>query len=90
MRFEWDPAKADANALKHSVTFDEAGTVFGDVLSVSGRDIAHSVGESRFVTIGLSSHGRLLVVCHADRGSVIRIISARIAMRKEKQIYEEG
>ena len=42
MRFEWDLAKADTNALKHGVTFDEAGTVFGDVLSVSGRDLAHS------------------------------------------------
>ena len=53
MRFEWDLGKADTNALKHGVTFDEAGTVFGDVLSVSGRDLAHSVGEPRFVTIGL-------------------------------------
>ena len=61
MRFEWDPAKADANVLKHGVTFDEASTVFGDVLSVSGRDLAHSVREPRFVAIGLSSHGRALV-----------------------------
>ena len=90
MRFEWDPAKADANVLKHGVTFDEASTVFGDVLSVSGRDLAHSVREPRFVTIGLSSHGRVLVVYHTDRGRVIRIISARTAIRKEKRIYEEG
>ena len=90
MRFEWDLAKADTNALKHGVTFDEAGTVFGDVLSVSGRDLAHSVGEPRFVTIGLSSIGRVLVVYHTDRGSVIRIISARTAIRKEKRIYEAG
>ena len=64
MRFEWDPAKADANVRKHGVTFDKASTVFGDVLSVSGRDLAHSVEEHRFVTIGLSSHGRVLVVYH--------------------------
>ena len=90
MRFDWDPEKAEANALKHGVTFDEAGTVFGDVLSVSGSDLAHSAGEHRFVTIGLSSQGRVLVVCHADLGNVIRIISARNATRKEKRTYEEG
>ena len=90
MRFEWDPAKAAANLLKHGVTFDEASTVFGDTLSVSGRDLEHSVGEARFVTLGLSSTGRVLVVCHTDRLSVIRIFSARPAIRKEKRIYEEG
>ena len=90
MKFEWDPAKADINVGKHGVTFDEASTVFGDVLSVSGRDLEHSVGESRYVTFGLSSHGRVLVVSHTDRGGFIRIISARTATRKEKRIYEEG
>ena len=90
MRFEWDPAKAAANLRKHGVTFDEASTVFGDTLSVSGRDLEHSVGEARFVTFGLSSTGRVLVVCHTDRGSDIRIFSARPAIRKEKRIYEEG
>ena len=90
MRFEWDAAKAAASLLKHGVGFDEATTVFGDALSVSGRDLEHSAGEARFVTLGLSSHGRVLVVCHTDRGSVIRIITARTATRKEKRIYEEG
>lgn len=90
MKFEWDPVKANANEGKHGVTFDEASTVFGDVLSVSGRDLAHSMGENRFVTFGLSSHGHVLVVSHADRGGSIRIISARPATRKEKRIYEEG
>ena len=90
MRFEWDPAKATASLLKHGVGFDEATTVFGDTLSVSGRDLEHSSGEVRFVTLGLSSHGRVLVVCHTDRGSVIRIITARTATRREKSIYEEG
>lgn len=90
MRFEWDPAKAAASLLKHGVGFDEATTVFGDRLSVSGRDLEHSAEEARFVTLGLSSHGRLLVVCHTDRGSVIRIITARTATRREKRIYEEG
>jgi uncharacterized protein len=90
MRFEWDPVKAAANLRKHGVSFDEASTVFGDVLSVSGRDLAHSAGEVRFVTIGISSEGRILVVCHTDRRNVIRIFSARPATRKEKKIYEEG
>jgi len=90
MKFEWDPVKAYANQHKHGVTFDEASTVFGDVLSVSGRDLAHSVGENRFVTFGLSSQGRILLVSHTDRAGVIRIISARPATRKEKRIYEEG
>lgn len=90
MKFEWDPIKANANEQKHGVTFDEASTVFGDDLSVSGRDLDHSVGENRFVTFGLSSQGRVLVVAHTDRGNVIRIVSARPATRKEKRIYEEN
>ena len=90
MRFEWDPAKAAANLLKHGVSFDEASTVFGDSLSVSGRDLEQSEVETRYVTIGLSSEGRILVVCHTDRRNVIRIFSARSAVRKEKKIYEEG
>lgn len=90
MRFEWDAAKAAASLLKHGVGFDEATTLFGDALSVSGRDLEHSVGETRFVTLGLSNQGRVLVVCHTDRGSVIRIITAPSATRKERRIYEEG
>jgi uncharacterized protein len=90
MRFEWDSSKSTANLLKHGVSFDEASTVFGDGLSATGRDLDHSVGEARFVILGLSSSGRVLVVSHTDRGGVVRIISARRATRKEKQIYEEG
>ncbi len=90
MQFEWDPAKEVTNLLKHGVSFDEASTVFGDVLSVSGRDLEHSVSEARIVTIGLSSARRVLIVCHTDRGNVIRIFSARPATRKEKKIYEES
>ncbi len=90
MKFEWDPTKADANERKHGVAFEEASTVFGDVLSVSSRDPDHSIEENRFITFGLSIQGRVLLVSHADRASAIRIISARVATRKEKQIYEEG
>ena len=57
MNFEWDPVKADANEGKHGVTFDEASTVFGDVLSVSGRDLEHSMRENRLLPFGLSGHG---------------------------------
>ena len=90
MKFEWDPAKEDKNVKKHGVAFAEASTVFGDYLSVSGRDLEHSEGEARYVTIGLSSEGRILIVCHTDRRNVIRIFSARSVIRKEKKIYEEG
>ena len=90
MQFEWNLAKATSNLRKHGVSFDEASTAFGDALSVSGRDLEHSVSEARLVTIGLSSEGRVLIVCHTDRGNVIRIYSSRSATRKEKKIYEEG
>ena len=90
MRFDWDAAKAKASLLKHGVGSDEVITVFGDVLSVSGRDLEHSAAEARFVTLGPSSRGRWLVVCFTHGGRFIRIISARIATRKEKRVYEEG
>ena len=90
MGFGWDPAKAAANLLKHGVSVDAASTVFGDSLSVSGRDLEHSEGETRYVTIGLPSDGRILAACHTDRRNVIRIFSAPSAIRREKKIYEEG
>jgi uncharacterized protein len=90
MRFEWDATKASVNFRKHGVTFDEASTVFADDLSATGRDLDHSTGEARYMTFGLSSKGRVLVVSHTDRGGVVRIVSARTATRGEKQIYEEG
>ncbi len=90
MQFEWDPDKAAGNLHKHGVSFDEAATVFEDKLSLTGHDPDHSVGESRLVTFGVSSAGRLLVVAHAERGKRIRIISARRASRRERKLYEEG
>ena len=90
MQFEWDATKAAANVLKHGVDSDEASTVFADALSATGRDPDHSTGEARFLTFGLSSKGRVLAVSHTDRGGIVRIISARAATRKEKQIYEEN
>jgi uncharacterized DUF497 family protein len=90
VRFEWDPDKADANLDKHGVSFEEASSVFFDALSATGRDPDHSLGERRFVTFGLSFAGRLLVVSHAERSQSIRIISARVANRAERKLYEEG
>lgn len=90
MKFVWDPEKVAANARKHGVSFREASTALRDTLAVTGSDPDHSLGEDRFVTFGVSSEGRLLVVSHTDEGDVIRIISARPATRQERRIYEEG
>jgi uncharacterized DUF497 family protein len=70
------------------VSFDEAATIFFDVLSVTIPDPDHSVGERRFVTIGSSSKGRLLVVAHTERGSTLRIITARLASATERKRHE--
>jgi uncharacterized protein len=90
MEFEWDPTKAAGNVRKHGVTFDEAATVFLDELAVSGSDPDHSVRESRYITFGMSSLGRLLAVSHTYRPGGMRIISARRVTRAERKIYEEG
>jgi hypothetical protein len=90
MRIEWDSAKAASNLRKHGVSFEEASSVFYDPLAVTGADPDHSEGEERLVTFGMSPAGQLLVVSHTERGETIRIISARIATRTERRIYEEG
>ncbi len=90
MNFEWDPNKAANNLKKHKVSFQEATTVFGDFLSVTFDDPDHSVDEERYITIGASYQGRLLVVSHTDRNDTIRIISARRAISHERRFYEEG
>ncbi len=90
MRFEWDPDKAARNLRKHGVSFEEAASVFGDSLAITFDDPDHSIGESRSLTFGTSSEGRLLVVSHIESRTKARIISARSAMRHERKIYEEG
>jgi len=90
MKFEWDPRKADSNLNKHGVSFQEAASVFGDVLSITYHDPDHSAREQRFITVGMSRSGRVLMVAHADRGGNVRIISARKTTRKERRYYEEG
>ena len=90
MKFEWDEEKAVANLRKHGVSFAEASTAFADDLSLTGDDPDHSHGEHRFVTFGVSSAGRLLVISHIERTGHIRIISARLATRVERKFYEEA
>jgi uncharacterized DUF497 family protein len=90
MDFAWNRGKATANERKHGVSFAEAMTVFGDPLSLTGFDPTHSHAEERFVTMGTSAAGRLLVVVHADRDEEVRIISARVATRRERKDYEDG
>ena len=90
MEFEWDSAKADANLKKHGVGFAEASTVFGDSLEVTIPDPAHSVGEARFLSLGLSSANRVLVVAYTEREGRIRIIHAREAAPQECRSYESG
>ena len=89
MHFEWDPEKARANLAKHGVSFEEAMRAFLDPLSVTILDPDHTEGEDRFVLIGQSPTGRLLVVVHTDRGDAVRLISARRATRRERRTYEQ-
>jgi hypothetical protein len=90
MDFEWDPAKAEKSLKKHGVGFDEAVSVFGDPLALTFEDPDHSSAEDRSITFGQSLNGRLLVVSHTPRGARVRIISARVMIRRERKIYEEG
>ena len=90
LQFEWDDSKAKLNVAKHGVSFEEASTVFGDPLSLTISDPAHSQAEDRFILLGHSHRQRLLVVVHTERGDKIRLISARRASRNERKQYEEN
>ena len=90
LTFEWDDNKARSNLAKHGIGFDEASTVFGDPLSLTIADPAHSQIEERYITIGNSHKQKLLVVAHTNRGDNIRVISARPATRRERKSYEEN
>ena len=90
IEFEWDAEKAAGNRRKHGVSFTEAATVFADALAWTFPDPDHSTGEYRWLTMGLSSEGKVLVVAHTDRGKRTRLISARLATRNERRDYEEG
>jgi uncharacterized DUF497 family protein len=90
MNFVWNPAKAARNLVKHGVSFEEAGTVFLDILSATGADPDHSQGEARWLTFGVSSQGNFLVVSHTEEEDNIRIISARPGTKPERKLYEES
>lgn len=90
MWFEWDENKAAQNLARHGVSFEEAVTVFGDPLSDTFNDPDHSIDERRFIIIGTSEKGRMLLVAHTDNEYAIRIISARVPTRGEREFYEES
>jgi uncharacterized DUF497 family protein len=90
MEFEWDEEKAASNLERHGVSFSEAMTVFGDPLEVTIPDPDHSVGEARFLSLGLSDSGRLLVVAYTERERKTRLINAREATPKERRDHESA
>jgi uncharacterized protein len=90
MIVEWDEKKDAANRRKHDVSFEEAATVFDDPLATTIDDPDHSKKERRYLTTDLSAGGRVLIVSHTYKRSLIRIISARKTTRFERRIYEEG
>jgi uncharacterized DUF497 family protein len=90
MKFEWDENKAAKNLSKHQVSFDEAKTVFDDPLYIDFYDPDHSEDEDRYLIVGQSTQGRLLIVSYTERGNSVRLISAREVTSKERRVYEEG
>lgn len=88
--FEWDPEKAQANRAKHGISFEDVTSAFADPLSLTIPDPDHSEEEERYILMGMTRHGTLVVVVHLDLGDAIRIISARKATRTEQRHYEEG
>ena len=90
MEFEWDEEKAAANLTSHKVSFDEAKTVFDDPLYVDFYDPDHSLDEHRFLIVGESRQGRLLIVSYTERENARRLISAREVTSAERKAYEEG
>ena len=90
MEIEWDKNKAEANLRKHQVSFEEAETVFDDPLALTVNDESHSFDEKRFITVGESKIGRLILVSHTIGKENVRIISARKPTRGEREDYEHG
>jgi uncharacterized DUF497 family protein len=90
VELEWDEAKAAANFEKHGVSFADAATVFGDSLYVDFDDPDHSSEENRYLIVGASKEGRILIVSYTERSGVVRLISAREVTPTERKAYEEG
>lgn len=87
--FEWNEEKSKENLRKHGVSFDEAKTVFNDPLAMTIADPGHSSREDRYIDMGMSSRGRILMVWHTERGPNIRIIGSRKATPSQRRQYEE-
>lgn len=90
IEFEWDEKKAQLNFEKHKVSFEESVTVFYDPLLATMPDPDHSEEEQRYITIGQSVKGRILIISYTERQNRTRIISCRKATSWEKKTYEEG
>ena len=90
MKFEWDPEESTLKFAKAQGLIRGSFKALSDPIAATGADPDHSIGEFRYITFGVSERGRLLVVAHTERGETIRIISARIAGKGERKIYEEG
>ena len=89
MEFEADPVKAAQNFKKHKVSFEEAASIFGDSMEITYPDPDHSVGEMRWLSFGMSGRGRVLAVIYTERRGKVRLVSARVATKHERKIYEE-
>ena len=89
LTFEWDETKSRTNISKHGIAFEEAKTVFNDPLAITIDDPVHADYERRYLEIGLSSKGRLIVVWYTERDESIRNIGCRLATRPERKSYEE-
>ena len=89
LRFEWDEMKAVATARKHGLSFEEATTIFSDPNTITIFDVEHLDEEDRFIDIGLSASGRILVVVYTERGTRIRVVSCRKATPAERRQYEQ-
>lgn len=90
LTFEWDEVKASANIKKHKVSFEEGKTIFNDPFLFTFPDNIHSGSEERYINIGMSANGLVLVLTHTERGEIIRIINCRKATSRERRFYEEG
>ncbi len=90
IEFEWDDEKASHNLKKHGVSFEEGATIFNDPRIATISDPDRSEDEERYVSIGISVQGRLLVVIHVEREERIRLISCRKAAKTERKAYEKS
>lgn len=90
LTFEWDEVKARDNFKKHKVSFEDCKTIFNDPFLFTFPDNKHSAREERYINIGISANGQVLVLTHTERGEKIRIINCRKATSRERRFYEEG